>query len=180
MQLVKRGSWVGEVLYIDGRYVTMNWGANGYRLPTEAEWEYAAGNGEKHTKYSWGDGAPSGKRGGNVADESAKRVYSGWTIFEGYDDGYVHTAPVGSYFPNELGIYDMTGNVWEWCNDWYGSDYYSQSPSNNPHGPSSGEDRVLRGGSWYDRPLSCRVANHFYNVPSNSNRYVGFRIALPR
>jgi formylglycine-generating enzyme required for sulfatase activity len=92
----------------------------GLRLPTEAEREYAAGNGARHTKYSWGDGSPAGPRGGNVADESAKRRWGGWQIFPGYDDGYQATAPVCSFEPNDFGLCDMTGNAWEWVSDWYG------------------------------------------------------------
>jgi formylglycine-generating enzyme required for sulfatase activity len=119
-----------------------------YRLPTEAEWEYAARSRGKKVKYSWGDGDPSG----NVADESLKRRYPEfpWPIWTGYDDGYANTAPVGIYKPNDFGLYDMTGNVWEWCQDWYGENYYKNSPKNNPKGPDSGQYRVLRGGSWKD------------------------------
>ncbi len=119
-----------------------------YRLPTEAEWEYSAGNGNSHTKYSWGNGNPSGRNGGNVADEAGKRKFSNWTIFSGYDDGYVFTAPVGSFNTNTLGLYDLTGNVWEWCQDYYEENYYQASTSRDPQGPANGSTRVVRGGSW--------------------------------
>jgi formylglycine-generating enzyme required for sulfatase activity len=148
-----------------------------YRLPTEAEWEYAAGNGAKHTKYSWGNGNPSGKQGGNVADETAKSNFSGWKIFEGYSDGFVFTAPVGSFNANEFGLFDMTGNVLEWCQDWYGSDYYANSPSSNPKGPNTGSYRVLRGGSWYNGPQVCRVAGRHGYTPGDGNGVIGFRLA---
>jgi len=150
-----------------------------YRLPTEAEWEYAAGNGSRHTKYSWGNDAPSGKNGGNVADETKRPADGvGWTTkFEGYNDGYWFTAPVGAYNANNFGLFDMTGNVWEWCSDWYGSDYYKNSPASNPIGPSSGSDRGLRGGSWDSDPQDCRVAVRYNSAPGDRGDSLGFRLA---
>ena len=147
-----------------------------YSLPTEAEWEYAAGNGSRHTMYSWGDGNPSGRNGGNVADMTAKRKFSGWTIFEGYDDGYVYTAPVGSFNPNSLGLCDMTGNVWEWCSDWYG-DYPSDSQT-NPTGAATGSSRVNRGGSWSNYARHCRSAYRYDDTPGNRYYHLGFRLVL--
>lgn len=131
-----------------------------FRLPTEAEWEYAArgGNRSNGTQYSGSS---------NISNVAWYTSNSGST-----------THPVKSKSPNELGLYDMSGNVWEWCNDWYSSDYYSNSPSNNPKGPSSGSHRVLRGGSWDINAGRCRVA--FRGVDNPGHRYgsFGLRLAL--
>lgn len=173
-------SWNDATEYC--KWLSKNTG-KAYRLPTEAEWEYAAGNGSLHTKYSWGNGDPVGKSGGNVCDES-KRPGDGesWsTKFDGFNDGYWYTAPIGSYNPNGFGLYDMTGNVNEWCSDWYGSDYDKNSPLANPTGPSSGFFRVCRGGSWSGDPQDCRVA--FRNLLTPGYRYssvIDFRLARTR
>ncbi|MEK7306171.1 MAG: formylglycine-generating enzyme family protein [Nitrospirota bacterium] len=145
-----------------------------FRLPTEAEWEYAARSGGKNYKYSWGNGSPSG----NIADETAKRQFSNFKIWSGYDDGYVYTAPVGSFKANDLGLYDMTGNAWEWLSDWYGEDYYKQSPKNNPKGPPDGKYILLRGGSWGDDPRYLRAANRSGVEPGGRYVNLGFRLAL--
>lgn len=128
-----------------------------YRLPTEAEWEYAARSGGKSEKYA----------GGNDVDTVA------W-----YDNNSgSRTHPVGQKQPNGLGIYDMTGNVWEWCQDWYGDGYYKSSPKDNPQGPSSGSDRVLRGGSWVNNAASARATNRGRNSPGGRYDIHGFRLA---
>lgn len=146
-----------------------------YRLPTEAEWEYAAKSKGKKYNYSWGNGAPNGNKGGNIADEEGKRKYPSWDIWEGYKDGFVYSAPVGSFKPNELGLYDMTGNVWEWVSDRYGK--YIQSSARNPKGPSRGPFRVSRGGSWLSRPGTVRVSNRNSGMPNLKNFDMGFRLA---
>ncbi len=146
----------------------------GKRLPTEAEFEYALRAGTT-TRYWWGNGNPGARRVANIADESAKHLLS--NIMSGYDDGYVRTAPVGSYEANPWGLHDMTGNVAEWMADWYGADYYASSPASNPKGPSSGEYRVIRGGSWIDVPVYIRSANRYWNTPSYRNATLGFRCA---
>jgi formylglycine-generating enzyme required for sulfatase activity len=131
----------------------------GGRLPTEAEWEFAArgGNSANATLYAGSD---------NIGDVA-------W--YSGNASGTPHE--VGTKSPNELGIYDMSGNVWEWCSDWYGSDYYSSSPQNNPQGPSSGSYRVLRGGGWGGSAEYCRVADRLYDDPGNCYADYGFRFS---
>ncbi|MBQ2188527.1 MAG: formylglycine-generating enzyme family protein [Bacteroidales bacterium] len=129
-----------------------------FTLPTEAQWEYAArgGNQSMHYKYSGSNTI------GNVA----------WC----YDNSGSTTHSVGTKSPNELGIYDMSGNVWEWCQDWYGS--YSSGSQTNPTGPSSGSYRVYRGGSWINDAGSCRVSYRINIIPGNRNYALGFRLAL--
>lgn len=129
-----------------------------YRLPTEAEWEYAARSGGKSEKYA----------GGNDVDAVA--WYS--------KNSGSETHPVGQKRPNGLGLYDMSGNVREWCSDWYGEKYYSQSPRDNPDGPSSGSYRVLRGGSWLYSPRIVRAAYRLGLNPGDRDNCYGFRMAL--
>jgi formylglycine-generating enzyme required for sulfatase activity len=131
-----------------------------YRLPTEAEWEYAArgGNASGGNKYS----------GGNNIDDVA------W--YYGNRDSKTHA--VGSKRSNELGIYDMSGNVREWCSDWYDKNYYSSSPSNNPTGASSGSYRVFRGGDWFNGAGYCTVAYRSSNDPGYRSGAVGFRVVV--
>jgi len=166
-------SWNDAVAYCD--WLSRKTGQI-YRLPTEAEWEYAARSGGKMHTYSWGNNLPGGRIGGNIADESLKRALGWSSICDGYDDGYVYTAPVGSYQPNELGLFDLTGNVWEWCLDWYDSGYYKRSTQDDPLGPPSGTLRVLRGGSWYDEPTFVRCCCRGGDSPDSRSGGVGFRI----
>ncbi|MBL7785489.1 MAG: SUMF1/EgtB/PvdO family nonheme iron enzyme [Chitinophagales bacterium] len=134
---------------------------NTYRLPTEAEWEYAARGGNKSQGYKYA--------GSNSLSSVA------W-----YDDNSgSKTHTVGQKQANELGICDMSGNVWEWCSDWYDEDYYANSPANNPTGPTSGIYRVIRGGSWSSSAQYCRVAIRNDRTPGNRYDYLGFRLALP-
>ncbi len=127
-----------------------------YTLPTEAEWEFAA-------------------RGGVKSDPRSRTKYAGSNLIDRvawYDRGSAH--PVGQLEPNELDLYDMSGNVWEWCYDWYGA--YSKIETFNPEGPAMGEERVLRGGSFHNPASRCRVSYRGHNSPERRAGYRGFRI----
>ncbi len=135
----------------------VNWNANGYRLPTEAEWEKAARGGMQGQRYPWGD-----------TITCANANYYGCVGT---------TRPVGSYAPNNYGLYDMAGNIWEWCWDWYSSTYYVLDEAlNNPKGPVTGSSRLLRGGAWFDNANFARSAVRIFAfTPSLTYSYPGFR-----
>ncbi len=159
-----------QVYMISESTVTADSSANGYRLPTEAEWEYAARSGGKKMRFGNGKDVadPSGI---NFAGSPAyKTSYSRSGVFR------EKTTPVGSFQPNDLGLRDMTGNVWEWCWDWLGDDYYGKSAQNNPSGPVSGNRRVLRGGSWGNPPENVRVAYRNGRDPATKDYDYGFRL----
>jgi formylglycine-generating enzyme required for sulfatase activity/serine/threonine protein kinase len=147
-----------------------------FTLPTEAQWEYACRAGTTTSRY-WGDDPDQACRYANVADRTGQQQYSNWTIHN-CTDGHVNTSPVGSFLPNAWGLYDMIGNVWEWCLDWYGENYYSQSPRRNPVGPGSGSGRGLRGGSWSPYAWDCRSALRLRAPPSGTYDFLGFRLVI--
>ena len=138
--------------------VICNWSANGYRLPTEAEWEYAARGGTNTPDYLYS--------GSNDISEVA------WYSLN--SGGSTH--PVGTKSPNGIGTYDMTGNVWAWCWDWHSISYYSSSPSSNPTGPASGSGRVRRGGGWLDSAYNCRLSDRDGEGPHTIRDVNGFRL----
>ncbi|WP_285724452.1 formylglycine-generating enzyme family protein [Psychromicrobium xiongbiense] len=144
----------------------------GRRLPSEAEWEYAARGGLAGKRYAWGDElTPGGEHRCNIWQGTFPRVNT-------QDDGYLGTAPVKSFPPNGYGLYEVAGNVWEWCADWFLPKYYRNSPQNNPQGPTTGSGRAVRGGSYLCHDSYCnryRVAARSSNTPDSSSGNCGFR-----
>jgi formylglycine-generating enzyme required for sulfatase activity len=152
---VERVTWdhVQEFIYKLNELSGMN-----FRLPTEAEWEYAARGGSFSRGYKYS--------GSNSADTVA------WK--DGNAGNKAH--PIGRKKPNELGIYDMSGNLYEWCYDWYSPGYYEISPKENPTGPAEGTTRVIRGGSWYFDSSGLRVTEREGGIPDLRYGYIGFRL----
>ena len=169
-------TWFDAVEYCNARsrrdglpqvYNTDTWEADfskkGYRLPTEAEWEYACRAGSTDRWY-W-----------EFDDFWAELEANAWVVH------YANwtTQPVAQLIPNAWGLYDMAGNVWEWTNDWYKLTYYEESPSDNPKGPDSGEYRVVRGGSWNLNEYHCRSTRRGRRWPDYFHSNIGFRVVLP-
>lgn len=141
------------------------------RLPTEAEWEYAARGGTR-TPFYWGR-----ELNGVQANCYGKYPYG----TEKSGPYLARTTPVGQYskdFPHPWGLTDVIGNVWEWCADWYAESYYGLCPKSDPRGPDTGTSRVIRGGAWYNDPCVCRVSYRGRRTPDFAFDYYGFRLAL--
>jgi sulfatase modifying factor 1 len=144
-----------------------------YKLPTEAQWEYAARGGLPMAQFPWGDSLPDGKKA-NYADSNTDYPWRDRYV----DDGYKFVAPVGTYEPNDFGLYDMAGNVLEWVRDYYGEDYYRLTPEIDPEGPGHGENRVTKGGEWTFGPVNLRCAFRGWARPDMAFDNTGFRVAI--
>lgn len=195
--IVKSGEYAGEKMIYERerglKYIQQSWqpqagyeyypvigvtwfGANefcrfyNYRLPTEAEWEYAAREGGKIIRFG---------NGKNIADprginfNGSKDSKDSISLHGEYK---AKTTPVGKFAPNKIELFDMSGNVWEWCQDWYASNYYFHSRTDNPTGPWVGHYKVIRGGSWYNEAKGIRVTDRSFFAPYKENGDIGFRV----
>ena len=186
-------SWYGACAYANGLsrghglapcYDETTWAcafsADGFRLPTEAEWEYAARGGEHNPYYlyPWGDAIDGSMANFGNSGDPFETGPAPWMTPVGYYDG--NQTPAGVDMANGYGLYDMAGNLWEWCGDWYSANYYSSSPSSNPTGPASGTSRVPRGGSWNNGPSALPSAMRAHNSPTTRMTIIGFRVGAAR
>ena len=171
---VENVSWNDVQEFI--RRLNSQGGGAGFRLPREAEWEYACRSGGKEQVYSWGNEEPeaAGGKVANLADQAAKQKHPEWTTIENYNDEYAASAPVASFAPNGLGLFDMSGNVSEWVQDAYQA--YPSGPATDPL-VDSGERRVTRGGGWYSTAQFARCSSRYDWPPSDRFSFLGFRLA---
>ncbi len=167
---MRLGRYITKAGYADYPVMEITWyGARAFtewlggRLPTEAEWEYAARNLGQEIRFT--NGIRFNSRFSNVKGINGL-------------DRFIQSAPVGSMRPNALGLYDMIGNVWEYCQDWYQNDYYTKSPRDNPRGPHEGMFRVIRGGSWNISRWNCRNMVRGRFLPNNNGNDIGFRVVF--
>ena len=187
-RLVEGASWrhpEGPQSDLDGRgdhpVVHVSWydaqayaAWSGTRLPTEAEWERAARGGREGSHYPWGDEREPG------AEHRMNTWQGDFPRTNTREDGWLGTCPVGTFPPNDLGLHEVTGNVWEWCADWFDPRWYAVSPRHSPAGPPDGHARVMRGGSYLCHDSYCwryRVDARSSNTPDSSTGNLGFRVA---
>ncbi|MFZ5518389.1 MAG: formylglycine-generating enzyme family protein [Candidatus Zhuqueibacterota bacterium] len=169
-------NWLSELQGLEQCYNTVNWvfdeTKNGYHLPTEAQWEKAARGGLEKMLYPWGDDHPPETRA-NYQNYAGDLI----TLMANFDGQGRGTLMVDTLTTNGLGLYQMAGNVWEWCNDWYNDEYYYDSPDENPLGPTSGSDRVIRGGAWNTSDIYLHCAARDMKAPDRKRYDIGFRVA---
>lgn len=161
-------SWLDAQAYCRSR---------GKRLPTEAEFEYVHRDGIEGTTFPWPKGKYASRGTGNFAGREFPSYLAEGPIHGGHIDDHVLTAPVGSFPANSFGVHDMAGNIWEWCNDWFGEEYYAVPPAQDPTGPETGRRRTMRGGNFHCIIEELRLSERHHKMPDDPSVYTGFRCA---